>query len=69
MAALTNDCLIFHFLNSRFCKDGWRKLKDTEANGDEKWVIIESVHKSSVGIFQVCRDCLSQQIVVFSSGV
>ncbi len=33
MAALTNGCLIFHFLNSRFCKDGWRKLKDTEAEG------------------------------------
>lgn len=33
MAALTNDYLIFHFLNSTLCKDGLCKLKDSNEDG------------------------------------
>lgn len=69
MAALTNGCLIFHFLNSRFCRDGCRKLKDSkvEGFGGQTWKMgnywrhpqILSGHVPSVWVFLVWQDCKS----------
>ena len=92
MAALTNDRLIFHFLNVPILQ-GWlacikryggggggggggrRRRREEEEEGgggggkqSEKLVIIENIHKSSVGMFQASAKCLSQQIDVFSVG-
>lgn len=52
MAALTNNYLIFHFLNSTLCKDGLCKLKDSDGDGggrQGKWKMdnFEKVHKGT----------------------
>ncbi len=62
MAALTNDCLILRFLNSPFCKDGWRKLKGTkmeeEVSTDEKCVIMKTSTNPWWGVFVTANNCV-----------
>ena len=80
MAALTNDHLIFHFVDALILL-GWlawiKRYRGWGGGGgggggggeqSEKLVIIENIHKSSAGMFRVSAKCLSQQIDVFSGG-
>ena len=78
MAALTNDHLIFHFLDALILQGWLAWIKRYRGGGggggggggeqSEKLVIIENIHKSSAGMFRVSAKCLSQQIDVFSGG-
>lgn len=68
MAASTKDRTTLHFLNSGFSNDGRHKLKHQEESADEKWVIMENVHKSSWTYFKrvvlVCQNTF--QVFIWS---